>query len=54
MFTDNELKATKDFADRKINDLLNSEEGTDADYIKNLQTLIKLREAANKRLESDR
>ncbi len=51
MHTDNELKSIADFTDRKIEEILNSDEGTDHEYIKNLQTLIKLQDSANKALD---
>ena len=50
MFTDKELKTTLDVIKRKKNDVLNEEEGSDLDYLRNLQTLIKLENAANKAL----
>ena len=54
MFTDKELETIMDVADRKIDDTLNSEGGSDADYIRNLQTLIVLKDAANQRLKSSK
>jgi hypothetical protein len=51
MFTDKELEATVDYCDRKIDDLLNNEGGSDLDYIRNLQTLITLKDAANQKIQ---
>lgn len=48
MFTKKEIKATKKVCDRKLTDLLKSKEGSDADYIRNLQTLIQVKDAAEK------
>ena len=50
MFTDKELKGTEDFCECKIEDVLNGEGGSDTDYIRNLQTLITLKDAANQRV----
>ena len=50
MFADKELEAIKDYCDRKINDILNKEGGSDADYIRNLQTLVTLEDAANQKI----
>jgi len=47
MFTDKELKTTVEYIRQKKEAILNSEEGSDLDYVKNLQTLIKLDDAAN-------
>ena len=52
MFTDKELKANKDFINRSITDTLNSEKGSDSDYIRDLQTLIVLDNAVDEQLES--
>jgi len=49
MITDKELEATKVFCERKFNDILYSKEGTDTDYIRNLQTLITLKNAVGKK-----
>ena len=46
MFADKELEATKNLAGRKIKDIINKEGGSDLDYIRNLQTLITLKETA--------
>ena len=48
MFTDKELETTLDVIKRKKNDVLNKEEGSDLNYLRDLQTLIKLENAANK------
>ena len=37
---------TNDIANRKIADILNKEGGSDADYIRDLQTLVTLKNAA--------
>ena len=51
MHTDKELEAIKTFSDRKIKDIINKEGGTDLDYIRNLQTLVKLKDAAEKKIK---
>lgn len=51
MFSDKELKTMIDFIKRKKNDVFNSKGGSDLDYIRNLQTLTKLEDAANKSVE---
>ena len=51
MFTDKELEATKKFAGRKIKDIINKEGGSDLDYIRDLQTLITLKGAAEKKID---
>ena len=51
MFTDKELEAVKDISGRKIDEILNKEEGSDFDYIRNLQTLVKLKDAAEQKLQ---
>ena len=48
MFTNKELETTIDIANRKIADILNKEGGSDADYIRDLQTLVTLKNAAEK------
>ncbi len=50
MFTDKELKMTRDYADRKVKEVLKRKDGSDADYIRDLQTLIKLKNAAGEEL----
>jgi len=52
MFTDKELEATKDYCDRKMDEILNKEGGSDIDYIRNLQTLVTLKDAVNKKIHS--
>ena len=51
MFADKELEGTIDYCERKIDDILNKEGGSDADYIRNLQTLVTLKDAANKKIQ---
>lgn len=51
MFTRRELEANADYIARKKKNVLDSKEGTDLDYLKNLQTLIKLENAVDKELE---
>ena len=48
MFSKKELDATKKAAEIKINEILNddSEKLSDLEYIRNLQTLITLKDAA--------
>ena len=46
MFTKDELEKTVKVCDIKIKRTLNSDEGSDADYIHDLQTLLKLKDAA--------
>ena len=46
MFTGKELEGAADYCDRKIDDLLNKEGGSDVDYIRKLQTLFTLKDAA--------
>jgi len=53
MFSEKELKGTVDTIDRKMDDALNSEKGSDADYIRNLQTLVTLKSAANQKIAKD-
>ena len=52
MFTDNELKVTSDYIEKKKQDVLARKEGSDADYIRDLQTLIVLENAVEGRLEN--
>jgi len=52
MFTKKELKANLEYIRQKKEAVLNSKEGSDFDYIRNLQTLIKLENATNKRIHS--
>ena len=51
MFTDKELETTVDYCERKIDDLLHKEGGSDLDYIHNLQTFITLKDAANQKIQ---
>jgi len=51
MFSDKELKATTDFIKNKKDDVLNSKEGSDIDYLRDLQTLTILESAVNKKME---
>jgi hypothetical protein len=52
MFDDKELDATEKYCDRKIDDILNKDGGSDIDYIRSLQTLITLKNAAIQRNNS--
>jgi len=54
MFIDKELKANKDFIRRKKSDVLSSKGGSDADYIRDLQTLIVLNNAVDERVEIEK
>jgi len=47
MFTEKELEITQDFCEQKIEDILNADRGSDSEYIRNLQTLITLKSAAD-------
>ena len=49
MFTNKELETTIDIANRKIADILNKEGGSDADYIRDLQALVTLKDAAERK-----
>jgi len=51
MFTDKELETIKDVSERKIDGILNKDGGSDVDYIRNLQTLMTLKEAANQKIQ---
>ena len=51
MFSDKELKGTVDFIDKKIDDILDNKKGSDADYIRDLQTLIILKNATNQKIQ---
>ena len=51
MFSDKELKATTDFIIKKKKDVLNSKEGSDLDYLRDLQTLTILENAVNKEMD---
>lgn len=50
MFTKTELEINKELIKRKKREVLNSEGGSDLDYIRNLQTLIKLENAVDEEL----
>ena len=50
MFTDKELETTLNCIERKKKEILNSKGGSDFEYVRNLQTLIKLENAANQSL----
>jgi hypothetical protein len=51
MFTDNELKTTKDLIKRKRMDVLQAgDKISDLEYIKSLQTLAKLEDAVNQKI----
>ncbi len=49
MFTKKELDATIKVADLKIEEILKSDQGSDLDYIRNLQTLSTLKNAAEEK-----
>ena len=52
MFTDKELKATKDFCDRKISDILDDKDGEfTADTLRDLQTLVKLKNVVDNKIQ---
>uniref|UniRef100_A0A6M3K044 Uncharacterized protein n=1 Tax=viral metagenome TaxID=1070528 RepID=A0A6M3K044_9ZZZZ len=51
MFSKKELQTTKTLIDRKKGDILNSKKGSDGDYIRDLQSLITLENAVDKKLE---
>jgi len=53
MFGDNELNATKKYIKQKKNEILNSNSGSDLDYIRDLQTLIILENAVDEKLEKN-
>jgi len=50
MFTNEELKKTKEVCELKINDVLERSDGSDLDYIRDLQTLIGLKDMAEQKL----
>ncbi len=54
MFTESELKATKTFAKRKADEILESKDEFTAKSLKDLQTLFILKDAAEKKLKSYR
>jgi len=53
MITDKELNEVGNLCERKIKSILNREGGTDLDYIRNLQTLITLKEGARREKEDE-
>lgn len=53
MFTRRELETTTNYISKAKKDVLNRRGGSDLDYLRDLQTLIKLENAANKALDSD-
>ena len=53
MFADKELKGTVKFIAKKLDDVLHSKDGSDADYIRNLQTLTSLKNAAEEKIIED-
>ena len=53
IFADKELKGTVNFIDKKMDDVLHSKDGSDADYIRNLQTLTSLKNAAEEKIIED-
>ena len=52
MFTEKELETTVDYCDRKIDDLLNKKDGSDLVYIRDLQMLTTLKDAANQKIQT--
>jgi hypothetical protein len=52
MFEDKELETIEDLCDRKIDDILNKEGSeSDAYYIRDLQTLFTLKNAADQKIQ---
>lgn len=49
MFTKKELESVKRVADVKIDDILNNDKEFTADTLRDLETLMKLKDAAEKR-----
>jgi len=49
MFTKNELETTKRVAERKIDEILNDDKEFTVDSLRDLQTLAKLKDAAEKK-----
>jgi hypothetical protein len=54
MFSDKELQANKSAIARKKRDILNSKDGSDLDYIRNLKTLIILENAVEEKIEEQK
>jgi len=52
MHTKKELEIIKNMANVKINETLHNNKGTDLDYIRDLQTLVKLKDNAEKKLDN--
>jgi hypothetical protein len=53
MFTDNELKTTKAYIERKREDILDDGDRiSDLEYIRSLQTLAKLEDTVNQKIRS--
>lgn len=53
MFSDKELQGTKEYCAKNKRDILKSNAGSDLDYIKNLQTLIQLENAADEFIQEN-
>lgn len=53
MFSKKELQTNKEYIARKKRDIINKPGGSDAEYIRNLQTLIKLDDAVDLLLDED-
>jgi len=53
MFTDEELATNAKVIEMKKKEILNSRAGSDSDYLRNLQTLIKLENAVADLVEED-
>ena len=51
MFFDKEMEVTVDVAERKIRDILDGHKEFTVDSLRDLQTLVKLKKAANKQLD---
>ena len=54
MFTTKELMGIKEYIKRKRRDILKSNEGSDLDYIRDLQTLTQLENAVDIEMDADR
>jgi len=53
MFTKKEIEGTKDYIRRKKEDILNmGDKMSNLEYIKSLQTLVKLEDAINQKIHS--
>jgi len=54
MFTEKELEATKILAASKIDDILEGQKEFTAESLSDLQTLLKLKDTAEKKLQKDK